>query len=222
MNKRLVIYGNGQMGEIAHFYFTRDTKYDVVAFTADREFVASESFQGLPVIPFDELEQTYPADSCEIFVALSYSKINSLRMEKFNLVRENGYECASYISSKASWWPDDLNMGANCFILENVVVQPFVKIGDNVTIWSGSHVGHHSVIGAHSFITSQVIISGGVRIGERCFIGVNATLRDHIDIGDECVIGAGALVMGNTEAGGVYSGTATSRAAIPSSRIRSI
>ena len=40
-----------------------------------------------------------------------------------------------------------------------------------------------------------VVVSGGVEIGEQCFIGVNATLRDHIKIGDRCVIGAGALML---------------------------
>jgi sugar O-acyltransferase (sialic acid O-acetyltransferase NeuD family) len=222
MSKKLVIYGNGQIGEIAHFYFTRDTDYEVVAFTADREFVTEPIYHGLPVIPFDELDQQYPPGSCELFVALSYSKLNTHRMNKFNLVREKGYECASYISSKAAFWPDNLKIGANCFILENVVVQPFVEIGDNVTIWSGSHIGHHSFIGNHSFITSQVVVSGGVRIGERCFIGVNATLRDHIEIGDECVVGAGALIMASTDSAGVYTCTAANKASIPSSKIRSL
>jgi sugar O-acyltransferase (sialic acid O-acetyltransferase NeuD family) len=222
MSKKLVIFGNGQIGEIAHFYFTRDTEYEVVAFSADREFISESVYHGLPVIPFDEVEQKFPPNQCEIFVALSYSKLNLHRKDKFALVKAKGYSCPSYVSSKASYWPDNLAIGRNCFILENVVIQPFAKIGDNVTIWSGSHIGHHSTIGDHSFITSQVIVSGGVQIGQRCFIGVNATLRDHIVIGDECVIGAGALIMANTEKEGVYTCPSANRATIPSSRIRSL
>ncbi len=74
----------------------------------------------------------------------------------------------------------------------------------------------------HTFIASQVVISGGVEIGEQCFIGVNATLRDHIKIGDKCVIGAGALLLKDAEPEGVYIGTATERSKVPSNKLKGI
>jgi acetyltransferase-like isoleucine patch superfamily enzyme len=67
-----------------------------------------------------------------------------------------------------------------------------------------------------------VVISGGVEIGEQCFIGVNATLRDHIKIGQRCVIGAGALLLADAEPEGVYIGSTTERAKVPSTRLRGI
>ena len=100
--------------------------------------------------------------------------------------------------------------------------QPFVRIGNNVTLWSGNHIGHHSVIGDHTFIAAHVVVSGGVSIGEQCFLGVNATLRDHITIGDRCVIGAGALLLRDAEPDGLYVGSATERASRPSSALKRI
>lgn len=97
-----------------------------------------------------------------------------------------------------------------------------MTIGDNVTLWSGNHIGHHSVIRSHSFIASHVVVSGGVEIGEQCFIGVNATLRDHIKVGDKCVIGAGAILLGDAEPEGVYMAPATERSKVPSTRLRKI
>ena len=76
-----------------------------------------------------------------------------------------------------------------------------------MTLWSGNHIGHHSVLHDHTFIASQVVVSVG-EIGEQCFIGVNATLRDHIKIGDRCVI-VQALLLGDAEPEGVYLGSAT-------------
>ena len=67
-----------------------------------------------------------------------------------------------------------------------------------------------------------MVVSGGVEIGEQCFIGVNATLRDHIKIGEKCVIGAGALLLADAEAEGVYIGQATERSKVPSTRLRGI
>ena len=105
---------------------------------------------------------------------------------------------------------------------ERVFDQPFVTIGNNVTLWSGNHIGHHSTIHDHCFIASHVVVSGGVEIDESCFIGVNATLRDHIKVGEKCVIGAGALLLADAEPEGVYIGPATERAKVPSTRLRKI
>jgi UDP-3-O-[3-hydroxymyristoyl] glucosamine N-acyltransferase len=106
--------------------------------------------------------------------------------------------------------------------LEDNTIQPFVTIGNNVTLWSGNHIGHHSTIRDHCFITSHVVVSGGVEIGEACFLGVNATLRDHIKIGDRCLIGAGALILNDTDPEGLYVGAATERSKVPSTRLRRI
>jgi sugar O-acyltransferase (sialic acid O-acetyltransferase NeuD family) len=132
-----------------------------------------------------------------------------------------GYKLASYISSRATVLNEG-RIGENCFIFEDNTIQPFVTIGNNVTLWSGNHIGHHSVIHDHTFIASHAVISGGVEIGEQCFVGVNVTLRDHIKIGDRCVVGAGALLLADAAPEGVYSGTATERSKVPSTRLRGV
>lgn len=221
MKKRLVIFGAGDIAQLAHYYFTHDSDVSVAAFAVDKAYITDTQFCGLPVEPFEEVATHYPPATHDMFVALSYSKLNSLRKEKYLAAKALGYASASYISSKASVLNDG-RIGENCFILEDNTIQPFVTIGNNVTLWSGNHIGHHSVIGNHSFISSHVVVSGGVTIGEQCFIGVNATLRDHIKVGDRCVIGAGALLLADAEAEGVYVGEATPRSKVPSTRLKSI
>ena len=221
MKKKLVIFGTGDIAQLAHFYFNTDSNYEVVAFTADANYIKEPQFCSLPVVAFDEVTSNYPPENYEFFVALSYSKLNAVRKEKFLAAKAFGYKLASYISSRATVLNNG-QIGENCFIFEDNTIQPFVRIGNNVTLWSGNHIGHHSVIKDHSFIASHVVVSGGVEIGEQCFVGVNATLRDHINIGDRCVIGAGALLLGDAEPEGVYIGTATERAKVPSTRLRGI
>lgn len=220
MKRRLVIFGGGEIAQLAHFYFCTDSEYEVVAFTVNEEFMGDATFCGLPVIPFEEISDRYPPDSNSIFIALSYSKLNAVRKEKYLRAKELGYELASYVSSRASVLSEQI--GDNCFILEDNTVQPFVVVGNNVTLWSGNHIGHHSNLRDHSFIASHVVISGGVVVGEQCFIGVNATLRDHILVGDRCVIGAGVLLLSDAEADGVYIGAATERARVPSGKLKRI
>ena len=221
MKTPLVIFGSGDIAQLAHFYFSTDSEYEIVAFAVDSAYRTTSTFCGLPVIAFEEIAEHYSPDKHELFIALSYSKINAARKEKYLAAKAMNYRLASFISSRATVLNDG-RIGENCFILEDNTIQPFVTIGNNVTLWSGNHIGHHSTIKDHCFIASHVVVSGGVEIGEQCFIGVNATLRDHIKIGEKCVIGAGALLLADAETEGVYIGTVSERAKIPSTRLRGI
>ncbi len=221
MKKPLVIFGTGDIAQLAHFYFSTDKNFEVVAFSVDAEYLNSSTFCGLPVVAFEELSTHYASEKVSIFVALSYSKLNAVRKEKYLAAKAQGYQIASFISPRATIL-NESRIGENCFILEDNTIQPFVVIGNNVTLWSGNHIGHHSIIKDHCFISSHVVVSGGVEIGEQCFIGVNATLRDHIKVGERCVIGAGALVIADAEPEGVYVAAAAERSRVPSTKLRRI
>ena len=54
--KEIVIFGVSEISELAHFYFETDSEYKVVAFTVDREFKKADSFKGLPIIAFEDIE----------------------------------------------------------------------------------------------------------------------------------------------------------------------
>lgn len=221
MTKPLVVFGTGDIAQLAHYYFTSDSDYEVAGFTVDREFVDRDTFEGLPVVPFDQVADRFPPAAHAAFAAVSYTKLNALRRQKYLALKQLGYTIASYVSTKATVLTRG-RIGENCFILEDNTIQPFVEIGTNVTMWSGNHIGHHSRIGDHCFLSSHVVVSGGVTIGESCFVGVNATLRDHVSIGDRCVIGAGALILEDAAPDGVYLGPATERSRVPSTRLRRI
>lgn len=221
MNK-IVIFGVSDAAELAHYYFTTDSNYQVEAFSVDSEYLPdSGNFCGLPVVPFEEVDSIYPPDQCAFFVALGYSSLNQNRKDKYFAAKALGYKLASYVSTRASVLNNCL-IGDNCFILEDNTIQPFVTIGNDVTLWSGNHIGHHATIDDHCFLASHIVVSGRVHICESCFIGVNATLRDHITVGEKCIIGAGTLILADVEAGGVYVGTATDRSRVPSSRFKKI
>ena len=219
--KPLVIFGFGDMAQMAHHYFSTDSQHTVAAFTLDRAYITQDNFCGLPVVPFDEIETRYSPESHAIFVALGYSKVNQLRKEKYLAAKALNYDIASYVSSRATVLNDG-HIGENCFILEDNTIQPFVTVGNNVVMWSGNHIGHHSTIHDHCFLASHIVVSGGVDLGECCFVGVNATLRDHIRVGESCVIGAGALLLADAEPFGVYVGSATERSRVPSNRLKRI
>ncbi len=195
--KGLVMYGTGLIAEVASFYFERETPYTIAAFSNAAEFITGDTFQGRPLVPFEDIEKRYPPADYDIFIALGYTKTNQVRQARYLEAKRKGYTCATYISPRATYYGTPV--GDNCFILENNVIQPFTRIGDNVTLWSGNHIGHHSTIKSHCFISSHVVISGNVVINENCFFGVNSTLRDNIEIGDFTVVSSGAVVMKSCE-----------------------
>ncbi len=204
-HKKLVIFGTGEIGSLARFYFENDSPYQVVAFTADDEFVQADTFEGIPLVKFSDVQKIFPPGEFEMYVALSYKKLNQTRAQKYEAAQTSGYTLASYVCSKSVYWPD-LSIGRNCFILENQTIQPTVKIGDNVMIWSGNHIGHGTVIGDNTYISSNVCIAGHTQIGTHCFFGVNAATKDFIKIGSHVFVGMGALVTKDIEDGSVVLG----------------
>jgi sugar O-acyltransferase (sialic acid O-acetyltransferase NeuD family) len=200
---KVVIFGTGDIAKLAQYYFVRDSEHEAVAFTVDRAYRTVSEFCGLPVVDFEEVAATYPPSAYQMFVALSYAKMNRVRAEKYYLAKTMGYHLVSYVSSRCSFLTDH-PVGENCFILEDNTIQPFVRIGNNVTLWSGNHIGHDSSIQDHCFLASHIVVSGHVSISQYCFIGVNATLRNSINIATGTLIGAGAVIMKDTVERGVY------------------
>ena len=199
---KVVIFGTGSFAEVAQFLLERDSEHEVVAFTVHESYVTQREIAGLPVVPFEQLADQFPPDAFAMLVAVGYKNVNQLRASIYAEAKSKGYQLISYVSSRCTNWGQSI--GDNCFIFEDNTIQPFVTIGNNVTLWSGNHIGHDATIEDHCFITSHVVVSGYVRIGTRSFIGVNATLRNSITIAPRTLIGAGAIIMKDTKPNEVY------------------
>jgi len=217
----VVIFGTGQIAEVAHYYLTQEGGRKVAAFTVDRKYITAETLCGLPVVDFENVQETHPPQAYEMFIAVSFRQVNKLRESKFNEAQAKGYSLASHISPRAVVW-SGFKANPNTIVMESNVIQPYVRVGRNVTMWSGNHIGHHTTIGDHCFIASHAVISGSVTIGEGSFVGVNVTIRDNVRIGARNVLGAGALILSDTPDNAVFMGQATEMSSVPSNRLRSI
>jgi len=199
---KIVIFGGGEIAELAKYYFDIDSSFQVVAFAVDDEFYLEKEFKGIPVIPWSKVLSEYPPSQFGMHVALSYRRLNRVREAKYRQCKAAGYSLVSYISSKATVFPD-LVHGENCFILENQNIQPGVMLGENVMLWSGNHIGHGATINSHAYLASHVVISGHVNVGQRSFIGVNATVRDFVSIGEDSFVGMSSVVTKDLSPGSV-------------------
>ena len=195
--KKLIIIGSGETGLIAYEYFQFDSEYEVVAFSVNEAYIQENKINNLPVVPFETLENTHSPEDYQVYVAISSGKLNRNRTKAYNNVKSKGYQCATYISSKAFVWRN-VEIGENCFIFEDNTLQPFVKLEDNITLWSGNHIGHNTLIKSNCFISSHCVVSGFCEIGENSFLGVNCTIEDNTKIAKDNFIGAGALIQKST------------------------
>jgi sugar O-acyltransferase (sialic acid O-acetyltransferase NeuD family) len=214
---KVIVFGTNDLAELTHWYLSNDSDYEIVAFTVNRDYLKKDTFKGLPVIAFEELEKLYPPTEYLFFAPMTGTKMNNNRKRIYEDGKKKGYQYISYISSKATICGNKI--GENCFILEDNTLQPFTEIGNNVIMWSGNHIGHHGIIEDHVFFTSHVVLSGHCHVKERAWFGVNSTIRDGLTIGEGCLIGMGSLVTKSTDDDGLYIGTPAKKQVAPASKV---
>ncbi len=203
--KKVVLIGDSAFAEVACECFTQDSDYEVVGFAVEAAYLNKKQLLGLPVVPFEQIETYFNPAEVHFYAALVCSQLNRLRTRLYLAVKAKGYQPASYISSRAFVW-HNVQLGEHCFVFENNTIQPFVNIGNNVVLWSGNHIGHHSRIQDNCFIASHVVISGFCDIGCNTFMGVNATLANNVTIGQDNWIGLGTVIARNTAENQLFKG----------------
>jgi sugar O-acyltransferase (sialic acid O-acetyltransferase NeuD family) len=212
---KVVIFGVLDTAELAYFYLTHDSSHEVVAFTVTREYLQESIFHELPVVPFEELEAHFPAGEHSFFAPMTGRGMNKHRERIYTDAKGRGYDCISYVSSRATLFPG-ARIGDNCFILEDNTIQPFTSIGNNVVLWSGNHIGHHARIKDHVFFTSHVVLSGHCVVEPYCYLGVNATIRDFVHLAEGTLVGMAATITRDSDPWGVYKGNPARKGPKPS------
>lgn len=212
---KTVIYGIGRQAELTHYFFTHDSPHEVAAFCVDAAYLppSPARLRGLPIIAFEDLSQSYPPSTYQLHIAVGQPRA---RQRLYEAAKALGYRFTSYVSSKASVWPD-LVLGEHVFIDQPTFIHPLVTIGDN-TFLSGPTIGHHSIIASHVLL-STATLGGNVKVGQGSFIGMGAVVNENLRIGQYNIIGAGAIITRSTEEGAVYTAPVAERRPVDARRV---
>ena len=205
MNNEIIIFGIGPFAKLMNYYFENDSDYKVIAFTVNKEYIIESTFEGKPVIPFENIENIYSPENYKMFCAIGYKNMRN-RKKIYDEIKRKSYSMSNFISSK-SIVSKDLIKGENNVIMQNVVIEPFVKMGNNNLFWTNSLICHDCKIKNHNFFASNSTIGGFCEINNNCFIGFSSTVIDNIKIADETLIGANSLILKNTEISAKYIGS---------------
>jgi len=100
--------------------------------------------------------------------------------------------------SEAAYIIGDVEIGEDCGVFPGAVIRgdfAAIRIGRGTMIEDGSivHSGSPVEIGENCTIGHGVVLHG-IKVGNNCLIGNNATVLDNARVGNHCVVAAGALV----------------------------
>lgn len=204
-SKPLVVFGAATLAQTARHALRYDGGREIAAVTVDAAYVRSEFCDGLPLVAFESLPDRFPPEAFELVLPLGFHDMNGLRQTRCQQALAMGYTLSSFVSRRANV-AAGVEISANVLVYEQAVVQPFVRLGWNVTLRTGAILGHHSVVGDHCFVASAAVTGGNVTLGERCWIGLGAVIRDNLRLAERTFVGAGAVVVADTESDGVYVG----------------
>lgn len=216
-NKKLIILGDSAFAEVAYECFSHDSDYQVVAFSVEQSFLRKSEMFGLPIVPFETIHEYFQPGEVEFYVAVVYTKLNRLRERLYTEAKGKGYAAATYVSSRAFVWPN-ATVGEHSFIFEDNTIQPFASIGKNVVLWSGNHVGHHTRVEDHCFISSHVVLSGFCTVGTHSFLGVNCSIGNNVSIGKDNWLGPGVTIIRDTEENSLFGGVQSAKAKVSAKR----
>lgn len=202
--KKVIVFGSSIIAKLAYNCFSETSDYEVVGFCVSSVFLTKESFCGLPLVSFEDIQVTFPPDEYLMFIAVGSKNLNTLREKIFESAKLKGYKFANCISKHALVC-NDVEIGENCLIMPGVVLEPFSVIYDNVILWGKTHIGHNTHVKNNCFMVGAGI-SGYCSIERNCFIGVGSFLSEGIVVSEYNYISMGSILNKSTSPNSVYRG----------------
>jgi UDP-3-O-[3-hydroxymyristoyl] glucosamine N-acyltransferase len=79
-------------------------------------------------------------------------------------------------------------------------------LGDDVKLDDHVHIAHNCRLGRGVMIAACAELSGGVELGDFCWVGPNASILQQLRVGEGALVGIGAVVLREAPAGVTVAG----------------
>jgi sugar O-acyltransferase (sialic acid O-acetyltransferase NeuD family) len=195
----LLIIGAGGHGKVV-----ADTAlllgWENVAFLDDRSDCSGPL--GLPIVgslgDLPAQGQAYP----HAIVAIGDA---TLRLELTDRCARSGLKVVSIVHPMA-YVSKFASIGAGSTAFAQSAVNAGAQLGAACIINTGATVDHDCLIGDGVHICPGAHLAGGVRVGERSWIGIGASIRQGITIGRASTVGAGSVVVADVADEAIVAG----------------
>lgn len=146
---------------------------------------------GLPVLGDDEWLINYEKP-IEAVLSIGSGKFRKRLAEEY---RKNLNISFPNIIAPDVCISDSVSMGCGCIITTRNVLTVDIAMGDFFVSNYASTIGHDCQIRDYVTLFPGVHVSGNVKLGECCSIGVGANIIQKISVGENSFVGAGAVVV---------------------------
>lgn len=189
--EKLVIVGNTEHA-VTMFNYIHNTGFgDVVAFCVNEKYITKSVLMDKPVIAAEHILELYDKNSIKLILGVGYNKMGNVKRNLFNLFTGMGYEFVNYIHPSALIG-EDVVLGSGNNILEGTILESGVEIGDGNLLFGGAMIAHDTKVGNFNSFSVKSVLAGCSTVMNHCFVGANATVRDHVILNDYVLVGAGA------------------------------
>lgn len=182
MTRQVIVFGSSLFSRMVCALF-EGHGVQVAARTAHQQFMPPAVAEGPPFVAFETISQTHPPAEYELFVALEHSRNNVARAEIVQAAREQGYRLASFIHPSAQLG-EGVTMGEHCLVLEGVIAQYGVRIGDNAVVGARCFFGQQAEVEANAYFGSSVFVDRHARIGRHCVFGSQVRIAEGVKVAD--------------------------------------
>lgn len=196
-SKEVLLFGISALSERIAYYIDCGESikpFSVKGFVVDDDYYSADNFAGKKIYRYSEAKEKF-LRTTSIIICIGYKNMNENRKKIFHRLLDDGWDIESFISSQAVIYTEAIGTG-NIF-LSNSLIEYNSVLGD-CNIFDSAHLGHHSRVGSFNFFCYSSVTGGSVKIGNCCFIGMNATVKSYITLLDKTLVGAGCYLRHDT------------------------
>lgn len=164
--EKLLLVGAGGFGRVVLEHAS--ALYDC-AFLDDGEV---KTVDGVSVVGTTDDIEKYFGNYNSILVTIGN---NALREKLYKRAAAIGYTLPNIIHPSAYISPH-AHLGSGCVILNNAVVQNNARCGDGCILNPGVELHHDSTVGNYCLFYTNSVVRSLTRVGDRVWIGSNATI----------------------------------------------
>ena len=151
---------------------------------------------GYPVVGSDEDLSCLLQEMPQALVTVGQIRSPEIRVRLFELLKQSGGKLPRIVSPFA-YCSKYAEINEGTIAMHGAMVNAGANIGANCIINSQALIEHDVIVGDHCHVSTGAKVNGGVTIGKGSFIGSGAILKGGIVIGENVIIGAGQVILRN-------------------------
>lgn len=178
-----------------------DRRWDRIVLLDDDPARQGQQILDVPVIgPFAALAGHRPGDAAVNLVARSTKGRDAARAK----IESFGISLISLVHPSVDI--RGATLGRAVTIYAGCTISALSTVGDHAVVFTQAVLGHGATLGTGGVLAPGAVVNARVRVGDRAYIGANATVLPDLEVGAEATVSACSAAVGDVPAGSIALG----------------